>query len=195
VRTRILASVTLWLFAVTSIAAIAWLAIDAAGRQVTSSPIAASLPGQTATSGHSTGTSSATGKPTPTSSTRPTRAAVKVTTRPAAAKSKQAPSPTPSHPSARPGPPAAVADTYSTSGGRVRVVCYGVMVTLNGGYAQPAPGWSVRVASGGPVQVQVVFELADDQALLVLATCANGRPQFDQNRIEAGSPPPGAPQH
>jgi hypothetical protein len=198
VRTRILASVTLWLFAVTSIAAIAWLAIDAAGRQVTSSPIAASLPGHTSTPTRSTGTSSATGKPTPTGSTRVTRAVVKATTHPAASGRKPTPSPTPSRPKSRPGPPPpppAVADTYTTSGGRVRVVCHGPMVTLNGGYAQPAPGWSVRVASGGPVQVQVVFEQADDQALLVLATCADGHPQFDQNRIEAGSPPQGPPQH
>jgi hypothetical protein len=190
VRTRVLASITLWLVAVTSIAAIAWLAIDAAGRQVTSSPIAASV----ITTGPATKrpTATPTGRPTTTAARPSTRPAAKITTAPADGTTNAEPSGTPEHPKHHLGTtPAAVAGTYSTVGGRVRVVCRGPAITLDGGYAQPASGWSIRVATGGPLQVQVVFELDDDQALLVSALCIDGKPQFDQHRIEAGSPPQG----
>ena len=43
-KARIAASVMLWMAAVASVAMIAWLAIDAAGHQVTATPVAASLP-------------------------------------------------------------------------------------------------------------------------------------------------------
>ncbi len=178
-RTRILASVTLWLVAVASIAAIAWLAIDAAGRQVTAGPVSASLASTAGGSKHADSTggrASSAGRPASTS-----RASTPRTSRPATPSA-------PASPTGRARNP--VPGTYATAGGRIGVICRGRSVTLDGGYAQPASGWSVRVASGGPQQVQVVFELNDDQALLVLADCAaDGRPQFDQDRIEAGSPP------
>ena len=192
-RTRILASVTLWLVAVASVAAIAWLAIDAAGRQVTSVQVAASLPSagsgtptQTPSAGSTTdgGGAPASASPTTIPAT-PAKTQVK----------KGAPASTPTSASTSSGAPSVarsgpvVAGSYTTAAGRVRVTCRGRTITLDGGYAQPAPGWSVRVQSGGPMQVQVVFELGDQQALLVVGVCADGRPQFDQDRIEAGSPP------
>jgi hypothetical protein len=69
--------------------------------------------------------------------------------------------------------------------GRVRAGCRGAVITLDGGYAQPEPGWTVRVSSGGPDEVQVVFEM-QDQAILVISSCGQGSPQFEQYQIEAG---------
>ena len=184
-KARVLASVTLWLAAVASIAGIAWFAIDAAGRQVTSSPIAAAFPTEIPLTSSATPLASPTSRP---SSTKLDGA------------STGTPKPTTSLPvgtrsSAAAGTALAISGAYSTVGGRLRVVCKGTGVTLDGGYAQPTSGWSVQVETAGPAEVQVLFELDDVQALLVTAACSNGHPRFDQDRIEGGdtgaSPPGG----
>jgi hypothetical protein len=196
VRTRIFASVTLWLAAVVSVAAIAWLAIDAAGRQVTASPVSASVPTRTPVSptlGPSpTSPEATTVSPSSAATSSPaaaTSSPVSTGVRPTTAK----PTGWPANPAGGPrsGPPTVVMGSYSTIGGRLRVTCRGHAITLGGGYAQPASGWSVRVQSTGPWLVQVVFEQNDQQALLVSAVCADGHPQFDTDRIEAGAPPTG----
>jgi hypothetical protein len=194
-RSRVLASVTLWLAAVASIAGITWIAIDAAGRQVTSSSVADVFP----TEIPSPGTGSAA---SPHRAGASPRSSAPGSAHPSSTGANQ--NPIPGQSSAVPSASStattgdgsrvvssvAISGTYSTAGGRVRVSCRGSVISLAGGYAQPAPGWSVRVAAAGSDQVQVVFDLGDQQALLVIAACVNGQPQFDQNRIEAGSPSP-----
>jgi hypothetical protein len=185
-KTRILASITLWLAAVASVAGIAWLAIDTAGHQVTavsiSAPITPDFPDQTtapAVPSPSSAGPSATAKPSPGRSRPSPRS-----TRTASGQIKSAGSGSGAQPTAT-----AVAGTYSTYGGRIRVSCSGAQITLDGGYAQPAPGWSVRVRFGGPDQVKVLFEFRDKRTLVVVAVCAGGRPQFDQYRVDGGSHP------
>jgi hypothetical protein len=180
-KTRILASITLWFAAVASVAGIAWLAIDTAGRQVTAVPISAPM------------ATDLTGPPTPSAAQSPSSSATSASPKSSSTRSspRSRPSRTASKPAKNSGSastPTWVTGTYSTTAGRLRVSCQAAQITLDGGYAQPAPGWSVRVQSGGPQRVQVLFELRDKQAVLVLAVCADGRPQFDQDRIEAGSP-------
>jgi len=198
-RVRVVASVTLWLAAVTSIAAIAWLAIDAAGRQVTASSNLASLSaarsaaaasGAASSGPGSSGAAGSSGSADPTSgasgsaSPSPDPAATAPDdTAPNDPKQKTSVVKTTVDPG-----DSAVSGIYSTTGGRIRVECQGSRITLDGGYAQPATGWSVRVQSGGPHEVEVIFDLRDQQALLVTSSCSNGRPHFDQDRIEAGSP-------
>jgi hypothetical protein len=180
-KTRILASITLWFAAVASIAGIAWLAIDTAGRQVTAVPISAPM------------ATDLTDPPTPSVAQTTSSSATSASPRSSVTGSspRSRPTRTTSQPAKTSGSasvPTWVTGTYATTAGRLRVSCRAAQITLDGGYAQPAPGWSVRVQSGGPQRVQVLFELRDKQAVLVVAVCADGRPQFDQDRIEAGSP-------
>jgi hypothetical protein len=65
------------------------------------------------------------------------------------------------------------------------VRCEGSDITLDGGFAQPAPGWSVRMESGGPAEVEVAFEM-HSEAVLVVSACVQGSPRFQQDRIESG---------
>jgi hypothetical protein len=178
-KTRIFASIALWLAAVASVAGIAWLAIDTAGHQVTAAPISAPL----ATLGPNPQTPSATLSPTSRpSSTGPKGAATR-------AAPKSSPSPSGSRRVRGNTGSTSVTGTYSTRAGRVRVSCRGWRITLDDGYAQPSSGWSVRMLSGGPQKVLVLFESEGQRDLLVVAFCSDGRPQFDQNWIEPGSPP------
>jgi hypothetical protein len=181
---RVFASVLVWLAAVASVAGIASVAIDTAGRQVTSDHLAAPLPSDfpatsnaadEPTDAPSSSAVDATVSPSPTTSSHPQRTPVTPSTTPSAA---------PSQPAVQPG-----TGTYSTTAGRVRAHCDGQDITLDGGFAQPAPGWTVRVASGGPDEVQVLFEM-HGKALLVLSACEDGSPRFEQDRIEAYNPSP-----
>jgi len=82
----------------------------------------------------------------------------------------------------------AVASTYATEAGRVRVRCDGARITLAGGFAQPATGWAVRVRSGGPDQVRVRFARFDPagwRTLLVVAVCVDQHPSFEQTWVDA----------
>ena len=180
-RIRILGPVLVWLTAVVSVAAIAWFAINAAGEQVIANPIAPSLvgapivptdPGEVETAA----ASPTVGRPTGTS--------------------KSIPKSTLSRPSVTPTPGSselaitqehalvAVESTYSTEAGRVRVRCNGAQITLDGGYAQPVTGWSVQVRDGGPDQVRVRFDQSGQRALLIVATCVDRRPRFEQTWLD-----------
>jgi hypothetical protein len=180
VRIRILGTLLVWLGAVVSIAAIAWFAIDAAGRQVIDDPVATRLTGVAAT---------ATTSAAPTTSSKPTN-----TARPSASSNSGAnlsqirPSAAPTSVSkeltiTQENSLVSAESTYSTVAGRVRVRCDGARITLDGGYAQPATGWTVRVRDGGPDQVRVRFDRGREQTLFVLARCEDGRPAFDQRRF------------
>jgi hypothetical protein len=178
VRKRILIVVIGWLAAVLSIAAIASLAIDTAGRQVIAAPIAApyptaSAPTATATTrgpspGPTTSEPNLTARP---NSTR-TASSKRPRTHPIAATKAPKPSPTP------------VVSTYSTIAGRVRVGCTGARITLAGGYIQPASGWAVSIRDDGSERVKVRFERYRRRDLIVVAVCASGGPQFAQARSE-----------
>jgi hypothetical protein len=167
----------LWLAAVTSVAGIARLAIDTAGRQVTSTPIAAPLPSEIPVEpSEFPSASSAKLVPTNTATHRPAQTNRPKTLRGLASQSVVSPEHTVT----------AVASTYTTMAGRVRAGCEGDKISLDGGYAQPAPGWAIRVASGGPRRVQVIFYVPPEWGLLVIAGCLDGRPRFDQRRIGRG---------
>jgi hypothetical protein len=188
-RTRVLGGFVLWMAAVASVAAIAWLAIDTAGRQVTSSPVAARLP--TLISALPDAVESSTGSPSATASPQVTATGLptdRVRSSPRTSTAIR----TRSHRSAAGngrGNGDSHSGIYPTVGGRIRVNCEGHSITLDGGYAQPAPGWVVNVLSSGPDQVQVVFALPGRQALLVTAACPDGHPQFATEQLQ-GSPPP-----
>ena len=179
-RIRILGTLLVWLGAVVSIAAIAWFAIDAAGRQVIDDPVAARLTAVAAT---------ATTSAAPVIGSKPTNAA-----RPSAPSNSGANS-SQIRPSAAPTSVSkeltitqenslvSAESTYSTVAGRVRVRCDGARITLDGGYAQPATGWTVRVRDSGPDQVRVRFDRSREQTLFVLARCEDGRPAFDQRQF------------
>jgi hypothetical protein len=188
-KTRILASIGIWLAAVVTVAGIAWLAINTAGRQVTAAPISAPigtrLPATPSGSALLSPVPSATPtvpKSTSTRSSPPIRP-----TRTATAKPKNTTGSDPTWTG-----PATITGMFSTTAGRVKVNCTGRQISLAGGYAQPAPGWSVRVQSDGPRQVQVLFQIHNQQAVVVFAHCSGGRPQFDQDRIGGGAPTTGS---
>jgi hypothetical protein len=171
VKGRVLASIVVWLAAVASVAGIASVAIDTAGRQVTSGAPNQVLPTDFPP------TSDAAADPTLSPSADPTSTATST------------PSHSPQHSTSKPHKTSdggssqsstqPVTSTYATLAGRVRASCKGVDITLEHGFAQPAPGWSMDMDSDGPDQIQVVFETRS-HALLVVARCVNSSPQFQQ---------------
>jgi hypothetical protein len=166
VKGRIAASLGVWLLAVAFVASIAWLAIDTAGQQVTSAQAAVPLP----TDGQ-----------TPTATATPAGVATKVAKRKKPARHRPAPTTTtvpvlttaPATPGATP-----VSSTYSSNVGRVRVVCTGTQITLNGGYAQPASGWSLRVVTQQQSRIVIAFYASGHQTLMLAADCVQGQPRF-----------------
>jgi hypothetical protein len=177
-RTRFLAVLVGWLFAVASVAAIASFAINTAGRQVTSGPIAAPHPLLLATSASATATRTPTVSPT----SRPKRkikTKVVRSTEPVQKKTTTARAPASAKPTQE-----SVGSTYVTIAGRIRVVCTGTRITLAGGFVQPDSGWAVTVQSGGPTLVQVLFGQQRRRRLKVVAICWDGRPRFGQSRIQ-----------
>lgn len=239
-HTRILGPLALWLAAVASVAAIASLAIDQAGRQVTAEPIAAPLardlaptsfrgaeptpdPPRTPAADPDTGEPRPDGSPGPSGSPDRTVPGSGSGSGPRSGSGSGAGSgsegsgqgegsPGDSPRSGRDGRPGRgdgagggsdgrvdrpgprvpprvtqlpVSSTYSTRGGRVRVLCAGSRITLDGGYAQPAANWAVTVHSTGPQRVVVVFDPGGPFALQVVATCVDGGPRFERSRIDA----------
>jgi hypothetical protein len=179
VRTRFLAVLAGWLFAVASVAAIASFAINTAGRQVTSGPISAPRPLLLATSASATETKtptvSPTSRPKPKIKTKPVRSTEPVQ------KKTRTPSVSPTVRATQ----ESVGSTYFTIAGRVRVVCTASRITLAGGYVQPNSGWAVSVQSTGPARVQVLFTQEHRRSLKVVAICLDGRPRFGQSRMQS----------
>ena len=173
---RILLVLLGWLAAVLSVAVIASIAIDTAGRQVIAAPIAApiaALPTATATT------------PTRVLEVGPRTPEVNLTARPNSTRSASSARPE-SHPNAADPPSERTAEpvvgTYSTLAGRVRVSCAGSRITLAGGYVQPGSGWAASVVEAGPHRVRVRFEQNHRRDLVLVAVCADGRPWFEQSR-------------
>lgn len=186
-KKRILGSLSLWLAAVISVATLASLAIDTAGRQVTAGRITAPLPRDLAAM-----TTRPTLPPTPSTSTiDPPKPAVNSHTKRSAVRSSAARPP--ARPSERPversSAPSTkslrrpVTSTYSSSGGRIKVACQGERVTLDGGFAQPAPEWAVKVLDRGPDSVVVGFG-SGRVGIVVVAVCVQGSPRFSKKTIE-----------
>ena len=138
----------LWLLAVASVALIAWIAIDTAGRQVTALAVTAPLPSPS-------GSGSSTGAAVPPSPVR------------SAGTSAISAQQSPSH-----------LGIINTDGGRVRAQCTKQGPTLDGGYARPESGWTVRVLTRD-TRLWVEFG-SEQRAISVLTQCANGRPQFHE---------------
>lgn len=190
-KARIGAGFMIWLAAVVSVAGIAWLAIGTAGKQVTADPIAAPLPTEFPPSPSPTRTAGPT-RTTPIkddvspTSTRVGSSPVR-STDPVATTSPGRPdrSGRAERPNIRVTP---VTSTYNTAAGRLRVRCEGREITLDGGYAQPAPGWAVSVQSGGPDSIQVTFDTDKTPPLTVVAECGNGRPRFREALAPASAP-------
>jgi hypothetical protein len=175
-----MASFFIWLLAVVSVAGIAWLAIGTAGRQVTADPISAPVPTEFPPTPEASGT------------TRPAATRTRSTTspaRPSPRGSTHAPSTGRVAHRASPRPRSTpVTSTYSTAAGRLRVRCEGRWITLDGGYAQPAPGWGVTVQSGGPDRIQVTFASDQTPPLSVVAVCGQGRPRFREETPQSPRP-------
>jgi hypothetical protein len=180
-RPRPLAAVAAWLAVVSVTSAVAWLAIDHAGREVVSSPsvgldrvtgalqpVPAPVPGGPGTPGAPTRTG-----PTRTGST------------PAGpGRHRGRPGPT-----ARPEPGGSSTDgsttgaridrTVSVQGGQVVVRCQGTAISLR--LAQPANGWQVQTHDLGPDHIEVSFGSRSGQGEIdVRARCQDGVPVFDE---------------
>lgn len=176
-RTRILGTLLVWLSAVITVATIAWFAINAAGRQVIAEPGALPLSGKRV---------AVTGDGEINNVPKSTDEAMKKSSSKSGVKSVQSPAIAASGKGAitQENGPASVVSTYSTIAGRVRVRCDGERIGLTGGYAQPDSGWAVKVEDDGPDQVWVRFDRQDRPSVLVMASCADGRPEFDQTRFD-----------
>ena len=167
----------IWLAAVAGVSVAAWVAIDRAGRDMTTgglvnsmSPLNVDTPSVTSAPGRAE-TSTQTPKP----SAKPTSKAPEPT--PASK------SPVPQEPSS-PVLPAPVAmapqdRTFSATGGQVSVRCIGERIQLR--IAQPENEWRVQVEKTGPSEVEVVFRPGDEEhrgGTKVTAVCVGGTPVF-----------------
>lgn len=162
----------MWLAAVAGVSVTAWVAIDRAGRDITGPSVSALSPASigtavaTTTPGSVPTRTQATPVPSaPTTSTSPTR------------------SPSPAQPSHSPTAPASSTTlrdrTVTVTGGQVSVRCTGATIQLR--IAQPSNGWRVEVERSGPVNVEVGFQLGDNEdagKTNVKAVCSAGTPVF-----------------
>lgn len=174
--------VALWVAVVLIGSGLAWIAIDRAGQQVSSSvqsgpsgpsvPDAAAPVSGTGSTARPTGAPTAT--PTATVSSRPTTSA---TARPGNSPTR---TPSESTPSAAPDRPTPAADrprvrTWTGAAGSLTVSCTG----LRGEYisASPADGWRVERRDSGS-RIRVTFE-RNESEVEVEARCASSGPVFD----------------
>ena len=75
---------------------------------------------------------------------------------------------------------------YSLRAGRIRAGCLDGRIGLQGGYAQPASGWSVRVLrSTTPTDLRVLFSSTarPTDGVIVHGYC-RGAPVFEQHRVD-----------
>jgi hypothetical protein len=169
VRKSVMIGFGLWLLAVATVAAIASLAIDTAGRQVTAVADTGPLP-------------DVGGSQEPTAST-PASTTPGGTSKPSATRPKSTSTQRP-----------AVQGHFGiliTDGGRVRARCADRQVTLDGGFARPEPGWKVRVLARDN-HLWVIFG-SRVRAIAVLAHCSGGRPVFRQHSETFASRTPSPP--
>jgi hypothetical protein len=152
--------VLLWLFVVVAGSAVAWVAIDEAGRGIGSSE-----PSFTASAGP---TGSATTPPRSTPTHRPSPTSRPSSTRPTSGPTTGA-TPTTSGPTA-----VERVRTWSGTAGTVTVACRGAAASLRA--ATPADGWRAEREDSGP-GVRVKFERGETTTV-VTATCAGGVPRF-----------------
>jgi len=73
-----------------------------------------------------------------------------------------------------PNVPAAVARTWSVTGGTVAASCTGSTISLL--FATPADGWTVEVGGAGPERIEVELKRPGSERKVV-ALCAGGVPQ------------------
>lgn len=190
---RFLAGMVLWLAAVVTVAGLAWFAIDSAGRQVTTLPLAETGTGQPdgssttddttidlGTPPPDTGSAGATGTPSPDGSASPTasptdrpssRPAPKKTRHPARTTRPHQPRPTTT--TSRPAQP--VSGSRTTRGGRLKATCRGA--TLDDYQAVPHDDWSASVQRKGSGVAEAKFTQDKDE-VDVEVSCGTGRPVF-----------------
>lgn len=170
----------IWVTAVAGVSVAAWVAIDRAGRDMTTGLVNSMSP-------LNVGTPTATTEPgapktvtqTPTPSAKPTTKALV----PAPVGKSPAPQ-KPSSPTLRaPVVPTSQDRTFSATGGQVSVRCTGNVIQLR--IAQPDNGWRVQVENAGPDQIEVAFGTGDEErhgGTKVTAVCVGGTPVF---RVES----------
>jgi hypothetical protein len=188
VRRSVTIGFGLWLVAVVTVALVASVAIQTAGRQVTSVQITAALP-ETSSS--------------PSLDPEEVGEVVVIDSPPVRVSSAPSASPPADSAGARPtakppgaGPRSPFAfGTFDTDGGRLRVRCSGDTVSLDGGYVRPEPGWAGRVDVPGSTMIVALF-WSRAQVITVAARCRGGRPAFTQQILlmrNGAPPPPAAP--
>lgn len=192
-----MAAVAGWVTVVGATSAVAWVAIDRAGREVLTATSDARVDPGAVTTGapHTPRPSRTQGAPTtaattPSSSrssttsaprtTSTTRTRSSTTAPPASTSSSSRPRTTTTSSAPR---PAAVDRTVRVEGGQVGVRCVGQTASLR--FAQPADGWSVRVEDDGPEHVKVTFRSSGDRREIeVESQCSGGTPVFSTSDDE-----------
>lgn len=189
-RRAVVGAVAGWLTVVGATSAVAWVAIDRAGREVLTAPAAAAGSAAVTTGAPRTPSGAATSAGGP-ATTTPTPTATAPTS-PSSASPGSSGSPThrtttssthTSAPASR--PPAAVDRTVGVQGGQVGVRCAGAAASLR--FAQPADGWAVSVDDDGPDRVRVRFSsAAERREIEVEAECSGGTPVFTTSDDDHG---------
>ncbi len=199
-----MAAVAGWVTVVGATSAVAWVAIDRAGREVlTATSDARVVPGAVTTGAPHTPRPARTQAAPTTAATSPTSGRTETTTAPRTTTSSRTRSSTTSTPAAptssatrprttttsSPPKPAAVDRSVRVEGGQVGVRCVGQTAALR--FAQPADGWAVRVDDNGPEHVKVTFRSSGDRREIeVESQCSGGTPVFstsDDERSENDS--------
>ena len=172
----------IWVVAVAGVSATAWVAIDRAGSDLTSSSLTMlpPVPLLTPALGGGQGSTAPNPQPSPTTKlsgpqTSATRSAIATT-----------PAGTPGAvptPAAVPRPvatqPTAQGRSINVNGGLVSAACTGATITLR--IAQPDNDWRVHVEASGGRQIVVTFRTGDEDqqsGTQVSAVCTNGAPGF-----------------
>ena len=180
----------IWVFAVAGVSATAWIAIDRAGRDISTAAISATAP-------PALNTPMMGAEPTPAPATTKPKPAVKpaATPTPSAVASPlatPAAAPQPRHTGDRSGgtpapaagstpqaTPTSQDNTISVTGGLVSARCTGTAIKLL--IAQPENDWRYRVDTSNGGQIVVSFQRGEEDSTtstVVTGVCANGAPQF-----------------
>lgn len=172
----VLGVAAIWLAAVAGVSATAWLAIDRAGRDVTSATDSALRPASIGTAAAATASGQGASSTGPT--TKPSASTTPKPTAPKTSNVAPSPSPASTYTGSITSPP--VTDrTVTVVGGQVSVRCIGSDLTLR--IAQPDNGWRVELDRSDSGDVQVTFKVGDGEVwpeTQVTATCSAGTPVF-----------------
>jgi hypothetical protein len=186
----------IWLVAVAGVSATAWLAIDRAGRDLTSTSANSLAPAPLITPTLGPGPTKATALPGPSATTKPAPTPKPSPTRTHRSTPPPVATPTPVamprvFPTPRTSPrdqsspspkPTAQDRTLAVTGGIVAVRCTGAVIALR--VAQPDNQWRVLVDTSQPGQILVTFtsgEEEDQHKTQVMSVCTNGTPAFSSN--------------